>query len=81
MESIWIILVQFQNGMYQNRPRPPQKTDHALFRTKIQQMTIMCIITRGTPGDRLCENPLLTSITFLIGIYGYRTFIIGLPHN
>ena len=35
----------------------------------------------GTPGDRLCENPLLTSITFLIGIHGYRIFIVELFHN
>ena len=32
-------------------------------------------------GDRLCENPLLTSITFLIGIHGYTIFIMGLFHN
>ena len=35
----------------------------------------------GTPGDRLCENPLLTSIDFLIGIHGYKIFVVGLFHN
>ena len=46
---------------------------------KLINMTFLRL--QGTLGNQFCENPLVTSITFLIGIHGYGIFIIGLFHN
>ena len=55
---------------------------HTFIGILVFNLLVSCVTLHwGTPGYRLPENPLLTPITFFIGIHGYRIFIIGLFHN